>query len=92
VFNEVLLLPHHPPRYPSQSVPEPPGPINQEGYPEYEIEEILASRKRGRGIQYLMKWEGYGNEENTWEPGAIWTMQRKSSLNSIIVIRMLSGD
>src|SRR5882757_7924530 len=61
VFNEVLLLPHHPPQYPSQS-------INQEGYPEYEIEEILVSRKRGRGIQYLVKWEGYGNEENTWEP------------------------
>ena len=39
-----------------------------EGHPEYEVEEILSSRKRGRGIQYLVKWKGYGEEENTWEP------------------------
>jgi len=39
-----------------------------EGYPGYEVEEILSARKRGRGIQYLVKWKDYGNEENTWEP------------------------
>src|SRR5882757_8983343 len=39
-----------------------------EGYPEYEVEGILSARKRGRGIQYLVKWKDYGNEENTWEP------------------------
>ena len=38
-----------------------------EGEAEYEVEGVLASRKRGRGIQYLVKWKGYGNEENTWE-------------------------
>jgi len=47
VFNEALLFPYHSPRYPNQSVPKPPGPVNQEGHPEYEVEEILASRKRG---------------------------------------------
>jgi len=39
-----------------------------EGHPEYEVEEILAHRRRGRGHQYLVKWKGYGMEENTWEP------------------------
>ena len=68
VFNEILLSPHHPPNFGSQSKPEPPGPILQEGYPEYNVEEVLAARKRGRGIQYLVKWEDYGHEENTWEP------------------------
>jgi len=32
------------------------------------MEEVLAARKRGKGIQYLVKWEDYGDEENTWEP------------------------
>ena len=40
----------------------------QEGYPEYNVEEVLAARKRGRGIQYLVKWEDYRHKENTWEP------------------------
>jgi len=39
-----------------------------EGHPEYEVKEILSARKQGRGIQYLVKWKDYGNEENTWEP------------------------
>ena len=38
-----------------------------EGEPEYKIEEVVSSQKCGRGIQYLIKWKGYGNEENTWE-------------------------
>src|SRR5882724_1912113 len=68
VFNELLLSPYHPPVYPSQAIPEAPGPIIQEGHPEYNVEEVLAARKRGKGIQYLVKWEDYGDEENTWEP------------------------
>ena len=68
VFNEVLLSPYHLPNFASQAIPEPPGPIMQEGWPEYNVEEILAARKRGRGIQYLIRWENYGDEENTWEP------------------------
>src|SRR5882724_13668003 len=68
VFNEVLLTKYHPPNYRSQAIPEPPRPIMQEGFPEYNVEEVLAARKRGRGIQYLVRWEDYGDEENTWEP------------------------
>ena len=36
---------------------------------EYEVEEILDSRKgNGPETEYLIKWKGYGHEENTWEP------------------------
>ena len=68
VFNEVLLTKHHPPNFSSQTIPEPQEPVIQDGHPEYNVEEILAARKRGRGIQYLVRWENYGDEENTWEP------------------------
>ena len=44
----------------------PPDLIN--GEEKYEIEEILQSRKFGRGrkIQYLVKWKGYPDLENQW--------------------------
>ena len=34
----------------------------------YKVESLLDKRKRGRRVEYLVKWEGYGNEHNTWEP------------------------
>lgn len=36
----------------------------------FEVEEVLASRGRGRAIQYLIKWYNYGPEDNTWEPAS----------------------
>ena len=44
----------------------PPDLINGEN--EYEVEAILAHRKRGRQMQYLIKWKGYDPSNNTWEP------------------------
>jgi hypothetical protein len=35
---------------------------------EYEVEAILSSRKRGKTTEYLVKWLGYDESENTWEP------------------------
>ena len=47
--------------------PNEPGPIEVEGEEEYEIEKILKSRiYRGR-VQYLIKWKGYSDAENTWQ-------------------------
>ena len=67
VFNEVLLTPVNDPQFIQQIEPEPLGPIDMEGELEYEVEEVMSSQKHGQGIQYLIKWKGYGNEENTWE-------------------------
>jgi len=50
-------------------MPESPGPVNDElEHPEWEVEEILAHRKRGRGFHFLCKWKGYAREHATWEP------------------------
>jgi len=66
VFNEVLLTPFNDP-LPSQSVIKPPPPI-QTDPASYEVEAILDTVKRRKKQLYLVKWLGYGHEENTWEP------------------------
>ena len=32
------------------------------------MEEILDERARAGGKEYLVRWRGYGEEEDTWEP------------------------
>ena len=45
-----------------------PPPDLIDGEEEYEVEEILQSRKfrRGRKVQYLVKWKGYPESDNQW--------------------------
>ena len=35
----------------------------------FAAEKILKKRlKKGKGVEYLVKWQGYGPKYNTWEP------------------------
>jgi hypothetical protein len=65
VFHSSLLEPHHANTIPNRIEPPPPV-VEIDGETEYEVEEILDVRKRGRGIQYLIKWKGYDGQD-TWQ-------------------------
>ena len=56
----LLLTPYHETEFHRPNFTKPP-PDLIDGEEEYEIEEILQSRKNGRGckVQYLVKWKGY---------------------------------
>src|SRR6266511_3656480 len=67
VFNvaKLTLAPDDP--IPGRRQTPPPPPELVEGEEEYFIKEVLNSRLFHQKIQYLVKWEGYGVEHNTWE-------------------------
>src|SRR5882757_6438273 len=48
--------------------PPPPDPIEMNDKVEYEVEDILDSRKYRNQYQYLVKWKGYDTGHNSWEP------------------------
>lgn len=40
----------------------------EDGELEYEVERVLGERRVRGGRQFLVKWKGYGDWENSWEP------------------------
>ncbi|KAG0592495.1 hypothetical protein KC19_1G257000, partial [Ceratodon purpureus] len=44
--------------------------VEVENHEEYEVEEVLDSRRRRGKLQYLIHWRGYDISERTWELAA----------------------
>ncbi|QRW21152.1 Transposon Tf2-7 polyprotein [Rhizoctonia solani] len=66
VFYIGLLSKAH--KSPSQPFPEKPPLETIEGEEEYKVEQIIDSKQQQGKWFYLIKWKGYGPEDNSWEP------------------------
>jgi len=66
-FHGSLLLPYHETKEHGRNFLEP-APDLIKGQPEWEVEEVLDSRRYRRKLQYLIKWKGYSDAHNSWEP------------------------
>jgi len=66
-FHGSLLLPYHETKEHGRNFSKL-APDLIEGQPEWEVEEILDSRQYRRKLQYLIKWKGYSDAHNSWEP------------------------
>ncbi|KAM9324770.1 putative ATP-dependent DNA helicase HFM1 [Gastrophryne carolinensis] len=67
VFHVSLLKPVVLNPFPER-IPSPPDAVEVDGQEQFIVEEILDSRIFRNQLQYLIKWQGYGPEENSWEP------------------------
>lgn len=67
VFHASLLVPYRETEAHGPNFLAPP-PELVEGEEEFEVEAILAHRKVGGHLKYLVKWKGYPTSENTLEP------------------------
>lgn len=80
-----LNLPNEPERFPTfhssqlrtsndsclMTTPCSHGPVvTPDGEEEWLIDHIVDQRTRGRGQQYLVRWIGWGPEEDRWLPGS----------------------
>ncbi|XP_073418731.1 uncharacterized protein [Dendrobates tinctorius] len=69
VFHVSLLKAATPNSFPGRSS-SPPAPVLIDGQEEFVVERILDSRLRRDGVQYLVQWQGYSSEDNSWEPAS----------------------
>jgi hypothetical protein len=88
VIHASHLIPwHEGSRYFPERQPPPPDPevIDEEEH--YLVEAFRAHRRRRNTLEYLVKWAGYPEEENTWRPAH----ELKEDMSSDAFERVLSA-
>lgn len=66
VFHVSLLEPTKDPL--PRQVNQVPEPLIVDGEKEHEVQAVVDSRGSGKRFRYRVCWEGYGQENDTWEP------------------------
>ena len=67
VFHATLLTPYKETALNGKSYQEP-APDLIDGQPEWEVESILRVRRRRNQLQYLIRWKGFLEAHDSWEP------------------------
>ena len=67
VFHVSLLTPYKETKEHGVNFPEPP-PDLVDRQPEWEVEQILGVRCRRNQLQYLIRWKGFSDAHESWEP------------------------
>jgi hypothetical protein len=67
VFHTSKLIPYQEDTIANRQ-PHTPPPIQVKGQDEFKVEHIIDSHIHHCKVQYLVKWLGYPESENTWEP------------------------
>jgi hypothetical protein len=65
VFHVSLLTPF---KDGGRQQPSPPPVVLEDGVEEFEVEAVTGHRYSGKRLQYLIKFKGYGHEQNEWLP------------------------
>ena len=64
------FLSNDPSLFPSRELLHPEPILTPDGIEEYLVDEIIDSRKCGKGHQYLVCWSGYGPKHDRWLSGS----------------------
>ena len=68
VFNVSYIRPAHEAPNGVHTYDRPPPEHFIDGQPAYAIRAVLSKRKKGKGFEYEVAWDGYPDDENTWIP------------------------